>query len=186
MRNKFGNTADKIEPCDEIVKSIWGPIQIRQGLLWGVEDEDHRQILPCKYEEVAVFPQGCIGAKLEEKWGLFNAKGEQIALCIYDDVDGDFSGDYIRVKLNGKWGLVYKDGQIALPCEYDDVDHFSGDYAPVLLNGKWGVVNEEGVEVFPCEYGHVTIEDCSEEGYTQFELDGKTCRIYDNGERYWD
>ena len=187
MGKEFRNAAGKIECCDEIVKTMWGNFMaIRQGSLWGLVNEDYEEILPGCYEEVLPFPNGCIGVKKNGKWGLVNVRGEEIIRCEYDDVDGEFCGDYVRVELGGKMGLVYKDGQTALPCKYDAVDPFSGDYATVLLNGKWGVVNENGVEVFHCEYGHVTIEDFSEEGYTQFELDGRICRRYDNGETYWD
>lgn len=188
MKKEFRNAAGEIERFDEAQESFYGYKnfkKIRQGQRWGVVNKDYDEILPCRYDSVEVWPQGCIVIEQNGKFGIANENGEPLVPCIYDEIDGEFSGEYLRVESDGKWGLVYKDGKEALPCKYDDVDTFYGDYAPVQINGEWGVVNEEDVEVFPCEYGNVTIKDVSEEGYTEFELDGKTVRRYDNGEVYW-
>ena len=186
MRKEFKNADGKIEYCDEIVESMWDYIEIRQGSLWGVVDEDYKEILPCIYEEVVVFPQGRMGAKQKEKWGLFDAKGEQIIPCEYDDVNGEFYGDYVCVELGGKKGLVHEDGEMVLPCKYDYIEIQPDEYIVVCLGGKWGIVNEEGDEVVPCIYDHVEVEEHAEEGYATFVLDGRICRRYDNGEVYWD
>ena len=259
MRKEFRNADGKVEYCDEVVESMWDHIKIRQGSLWGVVDEDYKEILPCIYEEVVVFPQGRMGAKQKEKWGLFDAKGIQIAPCIYDDmgiiyddvfdgvgyirvklngkwglyegdeeivpckydsinawlgriyiekegkwglanergeqiipceyddVNGEFYGDYVCVELGGKKGLVHEDGEMVLPCKYDYIEMQPDEYIVVCLGGKWGIVNEEGDEVVPCIYDSVVkVEEYPEEGYAEFEIDGKICRIYDKGEMYWD
>ena len=187
MRKEFKNTAGEIESCDEIVKTKWGKFMaIRQGNLWGLVNEDYEEILPVCYEEVSPFPNGCIGVK-KGKWKLFNVRGEQINLCEYDDVDGEFYGDYVRVELGRKMGLVYKNGEIVVPCKYDDIGTCPGEYIVVCHGGKWGIVNEEGDEVVPCVYDSaVKVKEHPEEGYAEFEIDGKMCRIYDKGEMYWD
>ena len=187
MRKEFRNADGKVESCDEVVESMWDYIKIRQGSLWGVVDEDYEEILPCKYEEIVVFPQGRMGAKQKEKWGLFDAKGEQIIPCEYDDVNCEFYGDYVCVELEGKMGLFHKDGEMVLPCKYDDIQMQPDEYIVVCLGGKRGIVNEEGGEVVPCIYDSVVkVEEYPEEGYAEFEIDGKICRIYDKGEMYWD
>lgn len=186
MKNQFEKSAEATGGYDEVCKTSWGGFSaVRQGDRWGLVDGSF-EILPCMYEEVYPFPNGCIGVKLHGKWGLVNQACEQLVPCIYDDVDGESSGDYVRVQLDGKLGLVYKDGKMALPCEYDEVDIFYGDYAPVRRNGKWGVVDEEGAEVFPCEYDYVEIQDFAKEGYARIKLDGRICYIHDNGEMFWD
>lgn len=57
------------------------------GLLYGLLDEDGKEILPCKYDEesIRIVSPGLITASKNGKDGVFDAEGNPIVKCAYAD-----------------------------------------------------------------------------------------------------
>ena len=91
--------------------------------LYGVIDENGKEIVPCKYYYV-VCQDDFIIVRVQD---LHNREG----LC----------------------GLLDKTGNLIIPTVYDYIGKFNDGLAAVANDkGLWGYINQKGEEVIPCQY----------------------------------
>jgi hypothetical protein len=102
--------------------------------LFGIIDADGTVIIPIKYEELVHFyniDSDIIGenlmAKLDDKFGIVNRKGEQVIPFIYDYMrndsiikDDSVEGECFSVRLGNKWGGIDENGKVIVPIKYRD------------------------------------------------------------------
>ena len=99
-------------------------------------------------DEIGMCSGGYVPAKLNGKWGLLSANGEEWAVePVYDDIIRDELGQcYAQDAM-----FVRKDGQVLLLVEgelvgdvYEDARPFADGWAAVKKNGKWGFIDTAG------------------------------------------
>lgn len=120
------------------------------------------EITPLKYQSrnnfsggiavVSPFPNNT-GA--ENKFGIIDASGKEIANLIYDQIE-NLSNGYAKVLIEGKWGFVDKSGNQIVSPKYDVIGSFSEGMAMVSVDGKWGFINTEGKENVNPQYSMVS------------------------------
>lgn len=107
---------------------------------------------------------GYVMATKNNKSGVFNLKGEEIAAFEYDN-DGiyQYSGIGLRVAKNKKRGIIDFNGKVIVPIIYDDISTFYrsnfNNFIKVTLDNKVGVVNLKGEVIIPMEFEWIEIEN---------------------------
>lgn len=146
--------------CD-FKKSVTGSLaivskKVANKKLWGFANEQGEEVIPCKYDKVAVFGflNGYAPVLKGEFCGIINEQGDEVVPCEYDHVNL-FSEGLAGVEKNGLWGFSNEFGEVVIPCQYEAISSrgFFEGYIPVMLKGLWGVINTKGELVIPCEYG---------------------------------
>lgn len=74
------------------------------------------EVIPCIYDMVYDFENGCATVAKDGKWGIINKTGKEIIPCEYDLVYR-FRNGY-TVEKDGKWGILDKTGKEIVPCTY--------------------------------------------------------------------
>lgn len=95
----------------------------------------------------------------EDKKGLIDREGRQVALCQYDDIKPVYAGNkdsrrtglMITVK-DGKVGLLNAKGAEVLPCTYDKIETFHDDYIETIVDKMHGAVSLDGKVLLPAIY----------------------------------
>ena len=157
---------------------------------YGFINIDGIEILPCQYDDIA-FVMGGIGdlieidknkivlhddccdsllyVKLDDKYGLINFDGKEIAPCRYDDLTLFPEGKYwagnrfFKTKLDDKYGLINFDGKEIIPCKYSDLIEYGGPINGAIKsksNNKYGLITYEGKEILPCIFDELIMDDC--------------------------
>ena len=62
-----------------------GYAPIKKDGLWGFINEQGREVVPCKYEEVKFFKKGYAPVCKDKLWGFTNEQGEEVIPCKYVD-----------------------------------------------------------------------------------------------------
>jgi len=110
-------------------------------------------ILP-QYEGVGLFYKGVTVAKLNERWGLIDRRGNWILLPIYEEIGGYQEG-YLPVMRDGLWGLINHKGVLVLPISYKKMMDCSEQRCGVKLEDKWGYVDTSGALIIWPQYDKV-------------------------------
>ena len=86
---------------------------------WGFIDNNGREVIPCRYEDVKNFSiEGVAPVKTNGKWGYIDKTGSEVIEFKYDDAYSFYEG-LGEVKLDGKIGFVDRNGSEVIPCKYD-------------------------------------------------------------------
>lgn len=157
---KFIVPFGKYDKIDSYVNHI-GLIEVSHHQKVGLIDTKGKIITPIQYDNFAIsnfadLSKGVV-AKKSGKYGLINAKTNQILIdFIYDDI-GDYSDEngYRTIKQNDKYGYINATGKVVVPMIYDQVGLYKGALSPVQKGDKWGFVDREGKVVLDFEYDHV-------------------------------
>lgn len=167
---------------DDVQPYFQGNIcKVRNDDKYGFINIEGIEILPCKYDTVA-FVMGdlieidekefvyddcwdsLLYVKLDDKYGLINFDGKEIAPCKYDDLTLFTEYLYLfKTELDDKYGMINFEGKEIIPCKYSDLTEF-GAVIKSKSNNKYGLITYEGKEIIPCEYDDFTIieENCIE------------------------
>ena len=109
--------------------------------------------------------------KKDGKFGYINTSGEEVAPCIYDEIQ-EFSEGFAKVRMDRKFGFINTHGELVIPCVFDsnlppdyksNIDYsqhmwdlpseyyagFSEGLAIAAKGGKFGYINTEGEVVIP-------------------------------------
>ena len=123
------------------------------------------------------------------KYGLFNEKGNEILSCKYDwlyisaaDLTNPKDEDiYVGVTINGKTAIYDLQGKEIFPFIYETAfwnleEETNTYYMSVENNGKRGICLMDGTEVIPCNY---------DSAYLMYERDSNTLYVIteNNGKR---
>lgn len=93
--------------------------KVRLNGKWGVIDEEGRERIAFKYEEMGNI-DGLLSARLNGKWGLIGLNGREVVPFVYDSIrDFSIHDRDIYVRSDGKWGAIDRKGNELVPCQYD-------------------------------------------------------------------
>ena len=149
----------------------------------GMIDSSGNIIVPPKWESLSPIKNGRIAARMNEKWGFLDEKGEGVIPLIYDFVQM-FSENHAFAVYNNQTVCINTDGEIifnlsSVNSEYSAFP-FSEGYAIVYDHhkAKYGAVDYEGKIVLPMIYQYLS--SCKS-GLFVACYDGKTEYIDRNG-----
>lgn len=162
---------------DDVQPYFQGNIcKVRNNDKYGFINIEGIEILPCQYDDIAfvmgdlieidekeIVYDDCLDSllyvKLDDKYGLINFDGKEIAPCKYDDLTLFTEYLYLfKTELDDKYGMINFEGKEIIPCKYSDLTHF-GDAIKSKSNDKYGLVSYEGIEIIPCKYDDFIIVD---------------------------
>lgn len=127
----------------------------KQGNKYGFFSETFTEITPAKYTRIYLPAQGRSFVRIDDKWGLINEKGKEIAEVKYDTLIATDVSPVVLAVADQKVGLLSNSGAVVIPVKYDNLFGFSDGLCAVLLNNKFGFVNEEGKEVIAPQFDDV-------------------------------
>jgi len=159
--NKFGlvnSDGAIIYPADNDAVTnadSYGYYSVKKGNLYGIyfsKSADGKKT-NIEFDRIFTDGYGAIMASKNQKAGIFNLKGEQIAPFEYDnDFIAQYSSIGYRVAKDKKRGILDKQGNVIVPPIYDDIDTFSlgnRDFLNVKKDEKHGVINLKGEIIIP-------------------------------------
>lgn len=165
-----------------------GMAKVMLSKKWGFINQDAKEVIAPKYEQVNDFFNGVAAVKLGEKWRLIDKTGKEIVPPIYDYIRWMTDG-MIAVKKGGttddlfseggEWGFINETGQEVIPLKYDFVGNFSEGLVNVELNGKKSYIDKTGKEIIPPNY---TLTYPFKEGLAIVERNNKKGFINTKGE----
>ena len=135
----------------------FGVAPVRLGRKWGLIDRTGRELLPCAYDEIEVFPkEECVAVRQGSNWGLVDAQGKFLAEPGWEAVQ-QFVNGFIPVKKDGKWGYADASGNLVIPCTWDDAWRFSAAGTAVVTEQttkgrKRGYIDKSGRVITPPEW----------------------------------
>ena len=132
----------------------------------GYIDKNGNVVVEPKYQNVGYFINGYAGVASNNRWGIIDYTGKEIAPCKYDEFQmyayGDdrlwFSEENVGVALvyqDEKPVFVDNSGNEITTQEFEKVDPFSEGLASVEKNGKWGFIDKSGRMAIPPTYESV-------------------------------
>lgn len=135
----------------------FGVAPVRLGRKWGLIDRTGRELLPCAYDEIEVFPkEECVAVRKGSGWGLVDAQGKLLVEPVWEAVQ-QFVNGFIPVKKDGKWGYTDASGKLVIPCTWDDVWRFSAAGTAVVTKEtgegrKRGYIDKSGRDITAPEW----------------------------------
>lgn len=130
----------------------------------GVSDYQNNTLIPFKYDEINYkMSEKCpvTRVKLNERYGLYNSKNEEVLPCEYGVFYSNDEG-YLTIqkfesesyKTKRKALVEAETGKIIIPFDYMDMGDFSeGLVACENLNGEYGFLDLKGNVIVPFIYG---------------------------------
>ncbi len=118
---------------------------------WGYIDNNGREILAVKYDNLYGFSEGLFAVELDHKVGFVDLKGNVVIPLQYERAQA-FSEGLAAVRKNGKFGFIDKTGKKIIDFNYSFVYSFSQGLAAIEKNNKWGYIDRKGNLVIPCIY----------------------------------
>lgn len=91
------------------------------------------------------------------KWGLLDAKGNEVQECKYANISISDDKALFTLKSYDKgYCVVNRDNNEIVPYgDFDIIDGYTKGYARVKKEKKWGIIDTEGRVVLPIEYDAV-------------------------------
>lgn len=111
-----------------------------------------------KFEEVQINPdysfiaQGCILAKEDGAYHIYNENWEQISDFSAEEVDGIGKDGIFAFSKKGKWGFANLKGEVVLEPKYKAAKSFSEGLAGVMEDDYWGFINLKGEMVITPQF----------------------------------
>jgi hypothetical protein len=137
-----------ISRMDDAKPLLW----FKQNGKHGFFSETFTEITPAKYTQIYSPVEGRSFVRIDNKWGMVNDKGREIAEVKYDTLVNAKQSECVIAALNQKIGLIANDGKILIPVKYDNIFGYSEGMCAVLLNNKIGFVDVEGKEVIAPQF----------------------------------
>jgi hypothetical protein len=79
-----------------------------------------------------------------EKFALFDIKGNQITDFVYDRLRGKYHQNLIAFSIKDKWGYINEKGEVIIKPLYDYANSFDENHARVVLDKKDYLINKKG------------------------------------------
>lgn len=111
-----------------------------------------------KFEAVQINPdysfiaQGCILAKEDGAYHIYNENWEQISDFSAEEVDGIGKDGIFAFSKKGKWGFANLKGEVVLEPKYKAAKSFSEGLAGVMEDDYWGFINLKGEMVITPQF----------------------------------
>ena len=93
--------------------------------LWGYSDSLGNIVIPKKYDFASIFDESVARVKLNNKWGLVNRQGDEIAPVKYDQISriNTLSAhSVLKANIGEKVGVLDTNGNETIPVIYDRID----------------------------------------------------------------
>lgn len=116
---------------------------VQQGKKFGVINCEGVLVVSADYDEIASFINGKGWMKINNLWGLVDAKGKVLIQPIYEEVleINPFNGTVTWVKKNGLWGLINREnGRMIVQPAYEAVSSLSDSAGIGRKNGLQDLV----------------------------------------------
>lgn len=139
----------------------------------GLCEKDGKEILPCKYKNVIVYPESILLENFDGKYGIANYSGQIILDCVCEDIvfkqakifsytigekDGVIASEPLRVLTPAVYNCVLNIYNQTKQCYSDDYVKVNAggsmDEYP-YQDGKWGVVDSNGKEIIKPLYTEI-------------------------------
>ena len=111
-----------------------------------------------KFEAVQINPdysfiaQGCILAKEDGAYHIYNENWEQVSDFSAEEVDGIGKDGIFAFSKKGKWGFANLKGEVVLEPKYKAAKSFSEGLAGVMEDDYWGFINLKGEMVITPQF----------------------------------
>ena len=111
-----------------------------------------------KFEEVQINPdysfiaQGCILAKEDGAYHIYNENWEQVSDFSAEEVDGIGKDGIFAFSKKGKWGFANLKGEVVLEPKYKAAKSFPEGLAGVMEDDYWGFINLKGEMVITPQF----------------------------------
>jgi hypothetical protein len=116
---------------------------------WGLIDRTGKEVIPCAYDEIEIFPkEKCAAVREGSVWGLVDEQGKLVLKPEWEEVQPLVNG-FIPVKKDGKWGYAEASGKLVIPCTWDNAWRFSAAGTAVVTKEtgegrKRGYIDKSG------------------------------------------
>ncbi len=98
-----------------------------------------------------IISSDCIAVKVNNKWGLINARGELIASYQWDQIEAPSEG-IMKAKAGGKWGYLTESGTILSKPVWDDATDFQNGRAIVKQKSLYDYIDSTGIQITFAQY----------------------------------
>lgn len=147
---------------------------------WGFVDDNGKEAVSCKFNEIQNFDRGLYKVRKDHKWGVMNDMGKEVYPVKYDAIDIFAPGVY-RLATDGKhkdgvtfdekYGFGDSAGKILLKPEYEEIGQFHNGVAYVKKGDKYGFINTKIEFVVPCKFA--AVGSYNDEGFVWVNEGGK-------------
>lgn len=125
---------------------------VRQQGLFGALDEEGREIIPCRYEQMWGFRENRAFYKKDGRWGILDEAGHELTEPVFPDeaLRGAFSEPELSffegcavVFSGGKAGFADRWGRLVEDYRYEDALAFRQGRSAVRVDGRWGYMDRD-------------------------------------------
>jgi hypothetical protein len=110
-------------------------IGVRTAQKWAVIDSTGKEIIPPKFDEIGLFVNNLVVAKIDGKFGVSDTTGQMIIPAIYDGIN--LTGkNYAFVYKGGKTGVLDLENKLIIPIEFSGVSPFGDGFTAYNNNDK--------------------------------------------------
>lgn len=123
---------------------------------YGCMNSEREFIIPCQFDLMRPFQNGCAVVTVNEKDGVINRQGQFVIAPAYELIINIHGGNYFRIYENSKIGIADKNGKIIIWPSYDDIAECEDKGIWIVeQNDFFGVLNENGESVIPLNYSWI-------------------------------
>lgn len=145
----------EVFPDYELIEVSFNDIE-KNKFRFGIIDLTSKLIIEIKYDRTNVISTNLIAVKLNDKWGIYDRKGEVVLPIEYDVITNYFDG-ICYIQKDGKYGFFNPETieKIILP-KYDSISYFKSSlFSIVKLNNKLGLIDKKGNEIIPLQFEEI-------------------------------
>ena len=124
---------------------------------YGYIDIHQNEIIPFKYDEIDLFSEGLVAAKINGKYGFLDRKGKEIIAFQFDEVDSFNHIGLVTAKKNSRYGVINKKGETIIPFNYQTIiQSRTAKLIAVSKNNKWAFFSIIGKQLTDFFYDEIT------------------------------
>ena len=162
MKHRYFVTLEK----DTVLGIIDGMDFRGKSTLHGLNDEEGREIIPCKYmgirwasDSILILTKevGRSENILKTLEGLYTASGAALTPFKYIVID-NFKEGLAKVRVEEKYGFVDSKGQEVIPVKFQMAYPFEKGIAMIKENDLWGAININGETIIPVSLSYQDAE----------------------------
>jgi len=159
------------------VESVNGFHVFRKDLLYGIEDQNGKEVISPKFDKISFINPGLIIATDHSsyKTGIIDINQQQLVPFIYDDLDGSKNGKIIACK-EGKYGMINTKGEILIDFKYKLYFYFDENGMAEVYDDKHGVIDTTGKTIIPLIFNtlfNTKTTEKTEQTYYSAEKNGR-------------
>ncbi|WP_028297065.1 WG repeat-containing protein [Olivibacter sitiensis] len=121
------------------------------GTLWGVSDDEGKELIPPTYTDTYGFFAGLAAVSIADKFGVINKQGKEIIPVEYDGIFVA-AEDRIWAQIGDRYALIDTTNRKLTKALFEEESLFTYDLAFALKDGKYGFLNKDGTTVIPFQY----------------------------------